>query len=153
MISVTPCIWVFTDIDEVIAYYAGVFPGLKTDSVNRMPDGSAALATVEIAGQRLMLLRGGPQPFAFSEAVSFYVGCQGQAEVDRYWDYLIANGGEESMCGWLKDRYGMSWQIVPRELEEMMGGDDPEKVQRMIQAMLQMRKLDIAGLRAAYDAA
>ncbi len=152
MPTITPCLWVVGDVDEVISYYSGVFSNVAVEAEGRMPDGSLMTATVTIEGQRFMLLKGGPQPFTFSEAVSFYVSCEGQAEVDRYWDYLTADGGEESQCGWLKDRFGMSWQIVPREFEAMMSGD-PEKVQRMIQAMFQMKKLDIAGLQAAYNGA
>ena len=149
MTTITPCLWVVGSIDELIAYYSGVFPDLQTTSISRMPDGNVITAEIVIANQKFQLLAGGPTTWSFSESVSFYVGCQGQAEVDRYWDYFTADG-EESQCGWLKDKYGMSWQIVPKEFEDMMGGDDPEKVQRMIQAMFTMRKLDIAALQKAY---
>ena len=153
MTTITPCLWVVSGIDEVIAYYSGVFPDLQTTSISRMPDGNVITAEIVIANQKFMLLAGGPAEWSFNESVSFYLGCEGQAEVDRYWSYFTADGGEESQCGWLKDKYGLSWQVVPKEFEDMMGGDDPEKVQRMIQAMFTMQKLDIAGLRAAYDAA
>jgi predicted 3-demethylubiquinone-9 3-methyltransferase (glyoxalase superfamily) len=139
------------DIDEVIAYYSAIFEGTRVESLNRMPGGDVITAELEMAGQRFMLLKGGPQPFTFTDAISFFVRCQGQAEVDHYWDRLTADGGQESQCGWLKDKFGMSWQIVPKEFEDMMAGDDPAKVQRMITAMLQMRKLDIATLQKAYD--
>lgn len=153
MTSITPCLWVTGSLDEVIAYYAGIFANTRVEPLNRMPDGDAITAHIEIEGQRFMLLKGGPQPFTFTESVSFYVQCEGQAEVDRYWQMLTADGGEESQCGWLKDRFGMSWQIVPKEFEDMIGGGEPAKVQAMIAAMLQMRKLDIAALKKAYDAA
>lgn len=153
MTSITPCLWVTGSIDEVIAYYSGVFSTVTVESLSRMPDGNVITATIEIENQRFMLLQGGPADWSFNESVSFYLGCEGQEEVDRYWNYFTADGGEESQCGWLKDKYGLSWQIVPKEFEDMMSGDDPEAVQRMIQAMFQMQKLDIAGLRAAYDAA
>lgn len=153
MPTITPCLWVVTSIDEVIAYYSGVFPDLQTVSISRMPDGNVITAEIVIANQKFQLLAGGPASWSFNESVSFYLGCEGQAEVDRYWDYFTADGGEESQCGWLKDKYGLSWQIVPKEFGDMMSGDDPAKVQGMIQAMFQMQKLDIAGLRAAYEAA
>lgn len=153
MTTITPCLWVTSSIDEVIGYYSGVFPDLQTTSISRMPDGNVITAEIVIANQKFQLLAGGPAGWSFNESVSFYLGCEGQAEVDRYWNYFTADGGEESQCGWLKDRYGMSWQIVPKEFEDMMSGDDPARVQAMIDAMFQMQKLDIAGLRAAYDAA
>ena len=150
MTSITPCLWVTGDVDEVIAYYTGAFPDLRTESLSRMPDGTVVTVEVTMAGQRFMLLAGGPADWNFTESVSLYLGCNGQVEVDRFWDYFTADGGEESQCGWLKDKYGLSWQIVPKEFEDMMGGDDPEKVQRMIQAMFTMQKLDIAALQKAY---
>ncbi len=153
MTVISPCLWVTGSIDDVIAYYSGVFPELETTSLSRMPDGNVITAEIVIANQKFMLLAGGPAAWSFNESVSFYLGCEGQAEVDRYWNYFTADGGEESQCGWLKDKYGLSWQIVPREFEDMMSGDNPGKVQAMIDAMFQMQKLDIAGLRAAYDAA
>lgn len=152
MTLITPCLWVTGNIDDVIAYYSGAFPDLQTTSLSRMPDGNVITAQIVMAGQTFMLLAGGPADWTFNESISFYLGCEGQAEVDRYWDYFTADGGEESQCGWLKDKYGLSWQIVPKEFEEMMAGDDPEKVQRMIEAMFQMQKLDIAGLKSAYNA-
>jgi predicted 3-demethylubiquinone-9 3-methyltransferase (glyoxalase superfamily) len=151
MSSITPCLWITGDVDEVIAYYSGVFPDLHTDSLSRMPDGKVVTAEITMAGQRFQLLAGGPAAWNFNESVSFCLSCQGQAEVDRFWDYFTADGGEESQCGWLKDKFGMSWQIVPKEFEDMMGGGDPAKVQQMIDAMFTMQKLDIAALQRAYD--
>lgn len=151
MPKVTPCLW-FNNLEQAIDYYRSIFPNLTVESLNRMPDGSVITGMFEIEGQQFMGLNGGSE-FQFTEAVSFYLQCEDQAEVDYYWEQLTANGGEESMCGWLKDRFGLSWQIVPKEFEEMMGGDDPARVQRMIDAMLQMRKLDVAALRQAYHAA
>ncbi|MBE0607939.1 MAG: VOC family protein [Dehalococcoidia bacterium] len=151
MPDITPCLWMNHNLEEAIDYYRSIFPDVRVEALNRMPDGTVITGIFEIAGQRFMGLNGGPE-FQFNEAVSFYLQCEGQAEVDHYWEKLTANGGEESMCGWLKDRFGLSWQVVPKEFEEMMGGDDPAKVQRMIDAMLKLRKLDIAALREAYEA-
>jgi predicted 3-demethylubiquinone-9 3-methyltransferase (glyoxalase superfamily) len=107
-------------------------------------------ADFELAGQRVKGLNGGPM-FPHTEAFSFMVECEGQDEVDRYWQALTADGGEESMCGWLKDRFGLSWQIIPVEFLEMVGGGNPEQVQRVMAAMQTMRKMDVAALQAAYD--
>jgi predicted 3-demethylubiquinone-9 3-methyltransferase (glyoxalase superfamily) len=106
-------------------------------------------ATFELAGQEFVALNGGPQ-FHFTEAVSFVVACETQEEVDRYWEQLIADGGKESMCGWLKDRFGVSWQIVPTALGRLLGDKDPAKAGRAMKAMMQMRKLDIKALKAAH---
>jgi predicted 3-demethylubiquinone-9 3-methyltransferase (glyoxalase superfamily) len=104
----------------------------------------------ELDGQEFIGLNAGPQ-FKFNEAISFFVDCKTQQEVDELWEKLTIDGGEESMCGWLKDKYGLSWQIIPSVLGEMLGDPDPAKSQRVMQAMLQMRKIDIAGLRQAYE--
>lgn len=152
MSKITPCLWMNNNLEEAIDYYRSIFPNVQVESVNKMPDGTVITGIFEIEGQRFMALNGGPE-FAFTEAVSFYLECEDQAEVDHYWGRLTADGGEESQCGWLKDRFGLSWQIVPREFEEMMGGDDPVRVQRMIDAMFTMQRLDVAALRRAYDGA
>jgi predicted 3-demethylubiquinone-9 3-methyltransferase (glyoxalase superfamily) len=107
-------------------------------------------ATFELAGQRFIALNGGPM-FQFTEAISMFVSCETQAEIDELWAKLTA-GGEESQCGWLKDRYGLSWQIIPTALMEMLGDEDPAKARRVMEAMLTMRKIDIAALRRAYEA-
>lgn len=147
--SLKPCIGFNGRLDEALALYERTFPSFKQHSASHMPDGSLLMAEFEIAGQPFQALNRGPE-FIFTEAVSFSVTCEDQAEVDRYWGMLTADGGEESMCGWLKDRFGMSWQIIPRRLAEMMGGPDGAATGRMFQAMLKMRKLDIAELERAY---
>lgn len=151
-----PCLWFNMQAEEAAQLYASVFPNTRILETARYPDAMPDLAgqvltvTLDLNGQNFMLLNGGPE-FTFSEAVSFVVDCETQAEVDQLWNRLTDNGGEESMCGWLKDRFGVSWQIVPTALGEMMSDPDPAKVNRVTQAMLQMRKLDVAALRAAYN--
>ena len=151
MTTITPCLWVTSSIDEVIGYYSGVFPDLQTTSISRMPDGNVITAEIVIANQKFQLLAGGPAGWSFNESVSFYLGCEGQAEVDRYWNYFTADGGEESQCGWLKDKYGLSWQVIPKLLPELLGSKDREKADRAMQAMLKMKKIDCAALQKAYD--
>jgi predicted 3-demethylubiquinone-9 3-methyltransferase (glyoxalase superfamily) len=149
MKSIHPCLWFTGQLDDAIAFYQSVFPDTRVDYVNPGPDGKAFTAEWVIQGQRFMGLNGGGA-FSFNEAISFVVSCEGQAEVDYLWDRLAGDGGEESMCGWLKDRFGVSWQIVPTRLGELLGGPDPEGAQRATQAMLQMHKIDIAALERAY---
>jgi predicted 3-demethylubiquinone-9 3-methyltransferase (glyoxalase superfamily) len=150
-----PCLWFNMQAEEAAQFYTSIFPNSRVLELARYPDampdlaGQVLTATVELNGERFMLLNAGPE-FRFNEAVSFVVDCDTQEEVDRLWARLT-EGGEESMCGWLKDRFGVSWQIVPRALGEMMSDPDPAKVSRVTQAMLQMRKLDVAALRAAYN--
>jgi predicted 3-demethylubiquinone-9 3-methyltransferase (glyoxalase superfamily) len=150
MKSITPCLWFDDNLEEAIEFYASVFPDVNVHSVNRNPDGSAFTADFEIAGQRLMGLNGGPH-FHFTEAISMFVRVEGQEELDRYWDALTVDGGEESQCGWLKDKFGLSWQIVPVEFLDMMSSGDEKRSRRAFDAMMKMRKLDIASLQAAYD--
>lgn len=151
-----PCLWFNMQAEEAAQLYASVFPNTRILETARYPEAMGEMAgqvltvTMDLNGQSFMLLNGGPE-FTFSEAVSFVVDCETQAEVDQLWNRLTDNGGEESMCGWLKDRFGVSWQIVPTALGEMMADLDPAKVNRVTQAMLQMRKLDVAALRAAYN--
>ena len=151
MTSITPFLWFDNNAEEAIAFYSGLFPDAKTIEENRSPDGALFFATFELAGQRLMALNGGPH-FHFTEAISLFVSVETQEEVDHYWDALTADGGEESQCGWLKDKYGLSWQIVPEALMRLQADPDREKAGRVQQAMLQMRKIVIADLEAAYDA-
>ena len=113
-------------------------------------EGKMMTCTFELEGQEFMALNAGPI-FKFTEAISFFVKCETQEEVDYYWNNLTADGGAESQCGWLKDKFGLSWQIIPNALGELMGDKDPAKAQRVMQAMLQMRKIDIAALQKAYD--
>ncbi|MCI0554774.1 MAG: VOC family protein [Anaerolineae bacterium] len=150
MKKITPFLWFDTQAEEAMNFYVSVFKNSKAGSVSRGPDGKAFIVNFELNGQEFIGLNAGPQ-FKFNESVSFYVDCENQEEVDYYWEKLTADGGEESMCGWLKDKYGLSWQIIPKQLGELMGDPDPVKAQRVTQAMLQMQKIDVAGLQRAYD--
>ena len=151
---ITPFLWYDTEAEEAATLYTSLFPNSTILSVNRYgaagpgPEGSVMTVSFELDGQRFVALNGGPA-HPFTEAVSFVVDCSSQEEVDRYWDALTEDGGEESVCGWLRDRWGLSWQIVPSRLPELLTDPDREKSQRVMQAMLQMRKIDIAGLEAA----
>jgi predicted 3-demethylubiquinone-9 3-methyltransferase (glyoxalase superfamily) len=157
MLKITPFLWFDDQAEEAASFYASIFPNSKITSVSRYPEGGpgragqAMTVQLELDGLPVTLLNGGPV-YHFTEAFSLSVTCEDQAEVDRYWDALT-DGGQESQCGWLKDRYGLSWQIVPRALPEVLGHPDRAKAQAAMQAMLQMKKLDIAKLRAAAEAA
>ena len=120
MTKITPFLWFDTQAEEAMNFYVSVFKNSKVHNVSRGPDGKAFTVSFELNGQEFMGLNAGPQ-FKFNEAVSFFVNCKDQAEVDYYWEKLTADGGEESMCGWLKDKYGLSWQIIPKALGELMG--------------------------------
>ena len=148
MATITPFLWLNHPIDEVIAYYSSVFGGVIVNDEQRMPDGSLLTATVTIAGQRIGLLSGGPE-VPPSDAFSLMVSVETQDEVDRYWNALTADGGEESQCGWLKDKYGISWQIIPTALGRLIGDPDAARAGRAMQAMFAMRKIVIADLEAA----
>ena len=157
MPTATPCLWFDLNAQEAAEFYTALFPNSTIDRIDRTPadvPGSKAgdVITVEFTldGQRFIGLNGGPD-FRFNEAVSFVIECQDQAEVDRYWDALIADGGEPGPCGWLKDRFGLSWQVVPRQLNEMVRSDDKEAARRAMEAMLKMGKLDLPTLQAAYE--
>lgn len=158
MTTITPCLWFDDDLEEAMAFYSRIFPGSRIGNVSRYGDagpgepGSVMAADFELAGLPFRAINGGPQ-FRFTEAVSFSVSCADQAEVDRYWTALLADGGEESMCGWLKDRYGLSWQVIPDGMDELFADPDPQRANRAMQAMLSMRKLDVAALRSAADGA
>jgi predicted 3-demethylubiquinone-9 3-methyltransferase (glyoxalase superfamily) len=155
MQKIKPCLWVDDRIEEAVNFYVSVFKDGKILEMSRygdagpLPKGKVMVANFEIQGQEFMALNGGPQ-FKFSEAVSFYINCKDQAEVDYYWEQLTADGGEESMCGWLKDKFGLSWQIVPAALGWLVGGPDKAGAGRAMQAMLQMRKIIVADLEKAY---
>jgi predicted 3-demethylubiquinone-9 3-methyltransferase (glyoxalase superfamily) len=155
MQKITPCLWFDKEAEEAAEYYVSVFDNASIVSVSRFgeggpgPAGQAVAVEFEIEGQAFQALNGGPA-FSFNEAVSFVVDCASQEEVDRYWSSLT-DGGSESQCGWLKDRYGVSWQIVPKVLGQLINGPDAAGAQRAVQAMLGMQKLDIAGLQRAYD--
>jgi predicted 3-demethylubiquinone-9 3-methyltransferase (glyoxalase superfamily) len=155
MPKLTNCLWFDTEAEEAAQFYCGIFPNSKITEVSRYPEGlpgdrAGQVLTVafELDGTPFTGLNGGPD-FKFSEAISFQIDCKDQAEVDRYWDALLAGGGQESQCGWLKDRFGLSWQVVPTRLTELISGTDKEKAGRVAAAMMQMVKLDIAKLEAA----
>ncbi|MEZ4415753.1 MAG: VOC family protein [Gemmatimonadota bacterium] len=145
MPKITPFLWFDAPLDDVAAYYASIFKDFRVVSL------SPLTASFEVAGQRLLALNGGPK-HPFTDAVSFMIDCDDQAEVDHYWDSLTADGGEESMCGWLKDKYGLSWQVIPHALGRYLGDPDRAKVDRVVQAMLAMRRIDIAALDEAARA-
>ena len=152
MHKITPFLWFDGQAEEAMNLYVSIFKNSKVDSVSRGPDGKAFTVSFTLEGQEFMALNAGPQ-FKFTEAISLYVNCTTQAEVDDLWARLTADGGEESRCGWLKDKYGLSWQIIPTALSEMLGDPNPAKAGAAMQAMLQMNKIDIAGLKQAYDQA
>jgi predicted 3-demethylubiquinone-9 3-methyltransferase (glyoxalase superfamily) len=156
MQKITPFLWFNDNVEEAMNFYASVFKDSTIGTVTRLPEGTPGpankvlTATFTLNGQDFMALNGGPE-FKFTEAISFFVSVETQEEVDELWEKLTADGGEESQCGWLKDKFGLSWQIIPTALGKLMGDPDPEKSQRVMQAMLQMKKIDIAGLQRAYD--
>jgi predicted 3-demethylubiquinone-9 3-methyltransferase (glyoxalase superfamily) len=150
MKKIIPFLWFDTQAEEAMNFYVSLFKNSKVNNISRGPDGNAFIVSFELDGQEFMALNAGPQ-FKFNEAVSMFVNCEDQAEVDYFWSALTADGGEESMCGWLKDKYGLSWQIVPKQLGELMGDPDPGKSGRVMDAMLKMRKIIVADLQKAYD--
>ncbi|MEU2334384.1 VOC family protein [Streptomyces sp. NPDC006654] len=151
----TTCLWFDGQAEEAADYYVSIFKNSSIGRVGRYteagpgPAGSVIAVDFTANGHRFVALNGGPQ-FTFNEAISFQIHCDGQEEVDHYWAKLTENGGEPGPCGWLKDRYGVSWQVVPEGLIEMIGDPDPEKAARTTRAMYAMGKLDIAALRKAY---
>jgi predicted 3-demethylubiquinone-9 3-methyltransferase (glyoxalase superfamily) len=155
MQGITPNLWFDTEAEEAADFYISVFKNSRIVSVARYPEGApgptGSVMTVEfeLDGQRFVGINGGPR-FTFSEAVSFQINCETQDEVDYYWERL-SEGGEEAQCGWLKDRYGLSWQVIPAGMEEVFTDPDPQRAQRAMQGMLGMRKLDIVALRSAAD--
>ena len=151
MPNITPFLWYDNQAEEAATYYTKIFPNSKITHVQPGPDGSAMVVQFELDGQAFTALNGGPQHYTFNESVSFVVDCRDQSDVDHYWDALTADGGEPGPCGWLKDRYHLSWQIVPRALNELLADPDPERAARAMQAMLKMTKLDVAELQAAAD--
>ena len=157
MQKLTPCLWFDTDGEDAASFYTSVFPNSKILDVTRYgsagprPEGTVMTVSFELDGQQFVALNGGPE-YTFSEAISFQVDCKTQDEVDHYWSKL-SEGGEEGPCGWLKDRFGVSWQIVPSALPRLLGDPDPEKAQRVMAAMLEMKKIEIAGLERAAAAA
>jgi predicted 3-demethylubiquinone-9 3-methyltransferase (glyoxalase superfamily) len=141
--KITTFLWFNNQASEAAKFYCSLFK--KSKVLQDTP----LVVTFQLEGQKFMALNGGPQ-FKFNEALSLFVDCEDQKEVDYFWNKLIANGGEESMCGWLKDKYGLSWQIIPRTLMKLMGDKDKAKAQRVMEAMLKMRKIDVQKLKDAY---
>jgi predicted 3-demethylubiquinone-9 3-methyltransferase (glyoxalase superfamily) len=156
MTTITPCLWFDTEGEEAAELYTSIFENSRILHVARYGEagpreaGSVMTVSFELDGQKFVALNGGPE-FRFTEAISFQVDCRSQEEVDAYWSRL-GDGGEEGPCGWLKDRYGVSWQIVPTRLTELLGDPDPETSERVMRAMLEMKKIDIATLEQAAAA-
>ena len=155
--KIQPCLWFNGQAEEAARFYADTFPGSSVDSIERAPGdypsgkaGDVLVVTATILGMPFMLLNGGPE-FKFDEAVSFQVSTEDQEETDRYWNAIVSNGGEESVCGWCKDRFGLSWQITPKRLTDLMAEGDPVKSKAAFDAMMTMRKIDIAGIDAAVE--
>jgi len=155
MPKISPFLWFDHEAEEAARFYTSIFEDSRMGKITRYgkagpgPEGSVMTVEFELEGQRLIALNGGPH-FKFTEAISFSVECETQEEVDEYWEKLSA-GGEQGPCGWLKDRYGLSWQVNPRVLSEMLDDPDPVRSRRVMEAMMQMKKIDIGGLRHAYD--
>jgi predicted 3-demethylubiquinone-9 3-methyltransferase (glyoxalase superfamily) len=155
MQKIRPFLWFDTQAEEAMNFYVSIFKNSKVGKVSRYgdagpgPKGTVMSATFQLEGQEFIALNGGPV-FHFTEAISFFVDCKTQEEVDELWEKLSA-GGQPSKCGWLKDKFGLSWQIIPSALMEMLQDKDPQKSKRVMQAMLQMSKIDIAGLKRAYE--
>jgi predicted 3-demethylubiquinone-9 3-methyltransferase (glyoxalase superfamily) len=156
MSKITPWLWFENEAEEAATYYTSIFKNSRIVEIRRygegapLPAGTVMTVSFELEGVVFVALNGG-MPIAHTEANSFFVDCADQAEVDYYWDRLTENGGEPGQCGWLKDRYGQSWQIVPKQLGELLGDPDPERARRAMTAMLGMSKIDVAALRAAAD--
>jgi predicted 3-demethylubiquinone-9 3-methyltransferase (glyoxalase superfamily) len=156
MPKISPFLWFDTQAEEAANFYVSVFPNSRIVRTSRYGEagpgvkGSVMTVTFELDGQEVIALNGGPQ-FEFNEAISLTVDCKTQEEVDRYWQKLSADGGAEGPCGWLKDKYGLSWQINPTVLGQMLEDPDPRKAKRVMEAMLQMKKIDIPTLKRAYE--
>ena len=148
MLTITPFLWFDTEAEEAMQFYTSIFPRSTVHAVHRAR-GRVLAVEFEIEGQRVMGLNAGPR-HQFTEAFSFFVGCDTQDQIDDLWDQLIAGGGRPDQCGWLKDRFGLSWQIVPRSLGSMLGDPDPARAERVMHAMLEMVKLDLPALHRAY---
>ena len=154
--KVYPCLWFNHNAEEAANFYVSLLPDSRIDAIQRSPaekpstkEGDVLLVDFTVAGQKLQGLNGGPD-FSFNEAISLVIECEDQAEVDRLWEALTKDGGEPGPCGWLKDRFGLSWQIVPRELNEMLASPDKDGARRAMQAMLEMGKIDVEACRRAF---
>jgi len=160
MQKITPFLWFDDQAEQAVKFYTSIFKDSKTGRILRYDDeaakasgrpvGSVLTIEFELEGQKFVALNGGPE-FKFNESVSFVVNCETQQEVDYYWQKLIADGGQESACGWLKDKFGLSWQVTPAVLIDMLHDKDSAKAERVMKAMLQMKKIDIDKLKAAYE--
>lgn len=148
MQKITPFLWFDGNAEEAMNFYTSVFKNAKVKNISKAGD-QVMSVTFELEGQEFIGLNGGPK-FSFTPAVSFFVTCETQEEIDEFWNKLTADGGEPSRCGWLKDKFGLSWQIVPPILGQLIGDKDPEKAQRAVQAMMQMNKIDIETLKKAH---
>lgn len=151
MSNITPFLWFDNNAEEAAKLYISIFPNSKIISTMPGPNGTVMGISFILNGQEFQALNGGPQ-HKFTEAISFFVKCETQKEVDEYWEKLTANGGQESQCGWLKDKFGLSWQIVPNILGELLGSPEREKAGKAMQAMLSMKKINIEELTKAFNA-
>lgn len=156
MKKITPCLWFNGKVEEAINFYTSLFKNSKISDISYygegmpMPAGSILVVTFEIEGQEIMIINGGPD-FKLTEAASLYINCETQEEIDFYWGKLTADGGEEGPCGWLKDKFGLPWQVAPSALQKMIKSDDKKKVGNVMTALMQMKKLDITALQQAYE--
>jgi predicted 3-demethylubiquinone-9 3-methyltransferase (glyoxalase superfamily) len=153
MKKITPFLWFDKDMKGIIDFYRSVFPDIKVrddGSLDDTPSGSVQMATIEILGQELSLMTAGPM-FHFSEAISLMITCDSQDEIDYYWDALIKDGGSEGPCGWLKDKYGLSWQIAPSAMNRMMKEGSKDQIKRVTEAFMKMKKFDIKTLEEVYN--
>jgi predicted 3-demethylubiquinone-9 3-methyltransferase (glyoxalase superfamily) len=156
MSRIAPCLWFNGNAEEAAEFYVSIFPGARITSRSRygadapFPAGTALMVEFELDGQRFQALNGGPN-YTHSPAISLSISARDASEVDHYWSALLANGGREGRCGWLTDRYGVSWQVVPDGLGKVIADPDPARARRALQAMMQMKKLDLAAMRAAAN--
>lgn len=156
MQKIKPFLWFDNQAEEAMEFYGSVFGDFKVHDVSRYNDagpdqaGTVVVATFELCGMEITVMNGGPA-FKLTEAISLFVSCDSQEEVDEYWSKLTSDGGQESQCGWLKDKFGLSWQIIPTALPELLGDPDPAKAKRVMEAMLKMKKIDIAELERARN--
>ncbi len=154
MKKITPFLWFDTDMKGIISFYKSVFPDMKVSSggeLENTPSGAVEMATIEIMGQELSLMTAGPM-FKFNEAISLMITCDTQEEIDYYWSALTKDGGSEGQCGWLKDKYGLSWQVAPSAMNKMMREGTKEQIKRVTEAFMKMKKFDIKTLEEAFNA-
>ncbi|MEJ7831778.1 MAG: VOC family protein [Nocardioides sp.] len=152
MTIISPCLWFDDNLEEAAKFYTGIFPNSSVGHLARLPDGGVMAGDFDLNGLTFRGINGGPTHATFTEAVSFSITCADQSEVDYYWDSLV-DGGQESMCGWLKDKFGLSWQVVPQRLYDLLSDTDPIRARASAQALLQMQKIVVADLEAAADTA